>query len=180
MERATRAARVSVAVTEAAANAVLHRGCDYFEVTAHLTDESLIITVSDPGQAAPTPATARTSSATLPHQSSSKIRRRVRASPCASTATVSAPNLTTCAVGPTSGTYQGTQNADGRGGEAPPIFLAPVLLRWETGGAGDGGCGWQDHPYSAPRPSRSAVARTRTVPAPRVAGRFAGSSLSAD
>jgi serine/threonine-protein kinase RsbW len=44
---------VLLAVSEAAANAVRHTGCDYFEVAARLTEESVIVVVSDPGPGDP-------------------------------------------------------------------------------------------------------------------------------
>jgi anti-sigma regulatory factor (Ser/Thr protein kinase) len=44
---------VQLAVTEAAANAVRHARCDYFDVDARLTDERLIVSVSDRGPGNP-------------------------------------------------------------------------------------------------------------------------------
>src|SRR5579859_6293538 len=44
---------IQLAVTEAVANVVRHAGCDEFEVTARLTEESLIVAVSDPGPGRP-------------------------------------------------------------------------------------------------------------------------------
>jgi serine/threonine-protein kinase RsbW len=40
---------IQLAVTEAATNAVRHAGCDDFEMTARLTDDSVIVSVSDTG-----------------------------------------------------------------------------------------------------------------------------------
>jgi serine/threonine-protein kinase RsbW len=44
---------IQLAVTEAVANVVRHAGCDEFEVTAGLTEEMLIVSVSDPGPGRP-------------------------------------------------------------------------------------------------------------------------------
>jgi serine/threonine-protein kinase RsbW len=42
-------ADIQLAITEAVGNVVRHAGCDEFEVTADLTEETLTVSVSDPG-----------------------------------------------------------------------------------------------------------------------------------
>ena len=43
-------AEVQLAVTEAAANAVRHADCDNFQIQGRITDETLLISVSDQGR----------------------------------------------------------------------------------------------------------------------------------